>query len=143
MKKYLIYLLSLSIFYINTYTYAYKLNPIKINISNIPIKKPEHIIAYLVSISDYTIISIGNKDNELGDIMNNYGMKTYFTNLEELENDYYRKKLYEYIRFKYKNIESGEDIWLFNKGFFIGSRNEINKLIKLRKREEEIGIEKN
>lgn len=111
---------------------GYHINPVKIDISKVSFKNPQSVISYLSSLNDYTIISVGDKYQDLEDIMNNSGMKTYFANLEGMTDLECKQLTCNYIRYKYKNVETGEDLWFFHKGFFIGSRNEIYNFIKRR-----------
>lgn len=117
------------------YIYSYNINPVRVDISKLNLKNPEHIIGYLSSLSEYTIISIGDKNNEFNTTLHNCTMqnRTYFANLEGIVDDDCRYKTCNYIRFKYMNIESGEDIWFFHKGFHIGGRNEFYKFINKRR----------
>lgn len=111
---------------------GYNINPVKIDISKLSFKNPQAVISYLSSLDEYTIISIGDKYKDLEDEMNNSGMKTYFANLDYINDLECKQSTCNYIRYKYKNVETGEDLWFFHKGFFIGSRNEIYNFIKRR-----------
>jgi len=120
---------------ISQYGYSYNINPVRVDISKISFKNPEHVIGYLSSLSEYTIISMSDKNNEFSETFNNCTMNgmTYFANLDGITDDNCRDKTLDYIRFKYRNIESGEDLWFFHKGFHIGGRNEIYKFIDKRR----------
>ena len=111
---------------------GYNINPVKIDISKVSFKTPQAVISYLSSLDEYTIISIGDKYKDLEDAINNSGMKTYFANLDYINDLECKQSTCNYIRYKYKNVETGEDLWFFHKGFFIGSRNEIYSFIKKR-----------
>jgi hypothetical protein len=111
---------------------GYNINPVKIDIAKVSFKNPQAVISYLSSLNEFTIISVGDKYKELEDVMNNSGMKTYFANIEYINDLECKQSTCNYIRYKYKNLETGEDLWFFHKGFFIGSRNEIYGFIKRR-----------
>jgi len=111
---------------------GYNINPVKIDIAKVSFKNPQAVISYLSSLNEFTIISVGDKYKELEDVMNNSGMKTYFANIECINDLECKQSTCNYIRYKYKNVETGEDLWFFHKGFFIGSRNEIYSFIKKR-----------
>ncbi len=120
----------------NLYVEAYNINPVRIDISKITFKNPEHVIGYLSSLSDYTIISIGEKHSEFNETLHNCNMgSTYFANLEGIADSTCKTLTCNYIRLKYRNLESGEDLWFFHKGFHIGGRNEIYKFIEKRKKD--------
>lgn len=99
------------------------------NIVPIPnlLLKPNHMVDYLTSIKDYTIISIGETNRELETKLIEKNYKVYYVNLENII-DY--NDILEYLKTKYKNYNSGEYLWVFYKGFFIGSREDLNNLIK-------------
>ena len=120
---------------ISQYSYSYNINPVRVDISKITFKNPEHVIGYLSSLSEYTIISVGDKNNEFNETLHNCTMMgmTYFANLEGIVDDNCRDKTCDYIRFKYRNVESGEDLWFFHRGFHIGGRNEFYKFINRRR----------
>lgn len=98
------------------------------NIVPIPnlLLKPNNMIDYLTSIKDYTIITVGEANRELENKLGEKEYKVYYVNLENIlqYND-----ILEYLKIKYKNYNSGEDLWIFYKGFFLGSREDINKLL--------------
>ena len=99
------------------------------NIVPIPnlLLKPNHMIDYLTSIKDYTIISIGETNRELEEKLSEKKYNVYYVNLENII-DY--NEILEYLKNKYHNYDSGEYLWVFYKGFFFGSREDLDKLMK-------------
>ena len=89
--------------------------------------KPEDMIQYVSSFKDYTIISDNdnNKDLELLMLQNN--IQTYYFNVDNLLN---KGEIIEYLLKKYNNYDSGENLWIFHRGFFFGSREDVYNLIK-------------
>jgi len=89
--------------------------------------KPIDMIKYVSSFKDYIIISDSdnNKDLELFMLRNN--LQTYYFNVDNLLN---KKEVIDYLLKEYKNYDSGENIWIFHRGFFFGSREDIYNLIK-------------
>jgi hypothetical protein len=92
--------------------------------------KPNYMIDYLTSLKEYTIITVGENNRDLENLLTEKNFKVYYVNMENII-DY--KELVEYLNTKYKNYNSGEDLWVFYKGFFIGSREDIYNLIKNKK----------
>jgi hypothetical protein len=62
--------------------------------------------------------------------MTDHKMNVYYLNLDNLldTND-----ILTFLRKKYNNYDSGEDLWVFHKGFFIGSYNDIIQIIDKKK----------
>ena len=136
MNRFILFNIFINIITYNTLIYnteAYNINPVRSDISKITFTNPEHVIGYLSSLSEYTIISIGEKQLEFNETLYNCNMdSTYFANLECIADDICKKTTCNYIRLKYRNVESGEDLWFFHRGFHIGGRNEIYKFIEKR-----------
>lgn len=84
------------------------------------------LINYLTSIKDYTIITVGEDYKNLEDYMNNNTMKVYYVNLN---NVFDKNEVLTILRKKYNNIETAEDLWIFYQGYFIGSKDEIYRII--------------
>jgi hypothetical protein len=102
--------------------------------------KPNDLIDYFTSIQDYTIITINDNNKDLYNHMINNTMKVYYLNLNNITDnkivniDFYDKEIYKNNIFnilvkKYKNLNSSEYLWIFYKGFLIGSREDIYKVI--------------
>jgi hypothetical protein len=95
------------------------------NINYVPnsLFKPNNMIDYLTSIKDYTIISVGNKNRYLENLLDEKEYKVYYVNLENLikYND-----ILKYLKLEYNN---NEDLWIFYKGSYMGSIDEINNLL--------------
>jgi len=89
--------------------------------------KPEEMIQYVSSFKDYTIISEGSENKDLEGYMLNNNLQTYYFDMDNLLN---KKEVLEYLLIKYKNYNSGENLWIFHRGFFFGSREDVYNLIK-------------
>jgi len=136
--KFILFNIFINILTYNTLTYnteAYNINPVRLDISKITFKNPENVIGYLSSLSEYTVISIGDRNSEFNETLHNCNMgSTYFANLEGIADSTCKTLTCNYIRLKYKNVESGEDLWFFHRGFHIGGRNDLYKFIERRQR---------
>jgi hypothetical protein len=88
------------------------------------------IINYLTSIRDYTIITDTDKNKELEELMTENNFKVYYVNINNLLN---KNDILETLKKEHNNLETGENLWIFHKGFFLGSRNDLYKLIKNKK----------
>ena len=88
------------------------------------------MINYLTSIKDYTIIANSDDYKNLEEVMVKNNMNVYYINLNNITNITDKNEIFYLLKKKYNNIESGEDLWIFYKGFFIGSKTEIDKIIK-------------
>ena len=89
--------------------------------------KSKDMINYLTSIKDYTIITNSDDYKNLEEVMVKNNMNVYYINLNNITD---KNEIFYLLKKKYNNIESGEDLWIFYKGFFIGSKTEIDKIIK-------------
>jgi hypothetical protein len=105
----------------------YQLNSMKSN----HMMKPNDMIDYLISIKDYTIITIGDENRVIEDIMYKNDMKVYYVNLNNI---FDKNEIIEILENKYKNLYSGEKLWIFYRGFFMGSRDDIYKVIENKKK---------
>ena len=92
--------------------------------------KSKDMINYLTSIKDYTIIANSDDYKNLEEVMVKNNMNVYYINLNNITNITDKNEIFYLLKKKYNNIESGEDLWIFYKGFFIGSKTEIDKIIK-------------
>lgn len=104
-----------------------QLNSIKSNY----MMKPNDMIDYLISIKDYTIITIGDENRVIEEVMYKNDMKVYYVNLNNI---FDRNEIIEILENKYKNLYSGEKLWIFYRGFFMGSRDDIYKVIENKKK---------
>ena len=85
------------------------------------------MVHYLTSFEEFTIITIGENNIKIRDDMIEKKLKVYYFDLNNLID---KNELLDYLRSKYKNYNSGEDLWIFHKGFFIGSDSDIYKLYR-------------
>ena len=92
--------------------------------------KSKDMINYLTSIKVYTIIANSDDYKNLEEVMVKNNMNVYYINLNNITNITDKNEIFYLLKKKYNNIESGEDLWIFYKGFFIGSKTEIDKIIK-------------
>ena len=129
--KYIYKLLFIGLTIINSII-SYNHNPIKFNQNNFEkfsFSKPVDMVNYLTSFEDFTIITVGENNKKISDDMINKHLNVYYFDLNNLID---KTEILDYLRSKYKNYNSGEDLWIFHKGFFIGSGLEIYKLLSTR-----------
>jgi len=89
--------------------------------------KPEDMVRYVSSFKDYTIISDNDNNKDLEDFMIQNNIQTYYFNVDNLLN---KGEIIEYLLRNYNNYDSGENLWIFHRGFFFGSREDVYNLIK-------------
>ena len=87
---------------------------------------PDQIISHFTSFREYTIIAKNDDYKKLEYQMSDHKMNVYYLNINNLldTND-----ILKFLRKKYNNYDTGEDLWIFHKGFFIGSYNDIIQII--------------
>lgn len=95
--------------------------------------KSIEMINYLTSIEDYTIITIGDKNRYIQDLMIMNNMKVYYANIDNLLDNINLKK-YLKTRYNYINCENeNENAWIFDRGEYVASKNDFMNLIKEKK----------
>lgn len=92
--------------------------------------KSNVMIDYLTSIKDYTIITDTNSNKELEELMIENDLKVYYVNINNLLD---KDEILDTLKKNHNNLETAENLWVFHKGFFFGSRNDVYKLIKNKK----------
>jgi hypothetical protein len=92
--------------------------------------RSNYMIDYLTSIKDYTIITDSDRNKELEELMISNDFKVYYVNVNNLLN---KDEILDILKKNHNNLETAENLWVFHKGFFFGSRNDIYKLIKNKK----------
>jgi len=92
--------------------------------------RSNYMIDYLTSIKDYTIITDSDRNKELEELMISNDFKVYYVNINNLLN---KDEILDILKKNHNNLETAENLWVFHKGFFFGSRNDIYKLIKNKK----------
>lgn len=92
--------------------------------------KSNVMIDYLTSIKDYTIITDTNSNKELEELMIENDLKVYYVNINNLLD---KDEILDTLKKNHNNLETVENLWVFHKGFFFGSRNDVYKLIKNKK----------
>lgn len=92
--------------------------------------RSNYMIDYLTSIKDYTIITDSDRNKELEELMISNDFKVYYVNINNLLN---KDEILNILKKNHNNLETAENLWVFHKGFFFGSRNDIYKLIKNKK----------
>jgi hypothetical protein len=88
---------------------------------------PKELITYLTSIRDYTIITDTYKNKHIEDSFMWYNMDIYYVNVNNLIN---KNDILDYLKKEYKDIDITENLWIFHKGYYLGSRSIIPKIIK-------------
>ena len=94
--------------------------------------KPNDMINLLTSIKEYTIITEGNDNKNLEELMLNNNMNVYYADVNNLLN---KDEVLSYLKTKYCNLESGENLWIFYKGFILGSRDVVYGIVKKHNKE--------
>ena len=89
--------------------------------------KPKDMLDVLTSIREYTIITDNDNNRELSDLLNNINKNSYFININNLID---KENIIEYLKNKYSHLDSGENLWIFYKGFILGSREVIYDIVK-------------
>jgi hypothetical protein len=87
---------------------------------------PNDMINYLISIKDYTVITKGEKNRNLEELLYKKNIEVYYINIENLLDS---KEILEFLQKKYKNIDSIENTWIFYRGHFFGSIEDIYQKI--------------
>lgn len=88
---------------------------------------PNNMINLLTSIKEYTIITEGNSNKLLEELMLNNSMNVYYADVNNLLD---KQEILSFLKKKYRNLESGENLWIFYKGFLLGSRESVYSIIK-------------
>ena len=112
------------------YVYSFKNKLLPLNneyLNKKHLMKPNDMINYLTSFKDYTIITTDDNCKSIEDLMIKNDMKVYYVNLNNL---FDKKEILDILINKYNNFDSSENLWIFYRGFFIGSRYDIYKIIK-------------
>jgi hypothetical protein len=91
---------------------------------------PNEMISYLTTFREYTIITVGEDYKSLEETMINKKMNVYYLDLNNLLD---KNDVLTFLRKRYNNYDSGEDLWIFHNGFFIGSYNDIITLLNRKK----------
>lgn len=112
---------------INTYSFMNKVNKPIINLNTHLYMNPKELVTYLTSIRDYTIITDTYKNKNIEDSFMWYNMDIYYVNVNNLIN---KNDILDYLKKEYKDIDITENLWIFHKGYYLGSRSVIQKIIK-------------
>ena len=100
-------------------TYGFLKNPVVYNnINKLKMTNPNDMINYLTSIKDYTVITKGEKNKNLEELLYKKNIDVYYVNIENLLDS---KEILEFLQKKYKNIHGIEYTWIFYRGHFFGS----------------------
>jgi len=108
-------------------TYGFPKKPLIYNINKLRLTNPNDMINYLTSIKDYTIITKGEKNKNLELLLNEKNIQVNYINIENLINS---KEVFDFLQKKYKNIHGIEYTWIFYKGHFFGSIEDIYNKFK-------------
>jgi hypothetical protein len=87
---------------------------------------PKNMLDVLTSIKEYTIITDNDENKKLVDLLNNINKNVYYINTNNLLD---KENIIKYLKEKYSHLETGENLWIFYRGFILGSRNEIYNII--------------
>ena len=93
--------------------------------------KPTDMLNYLTSIKDYTIITVGDKNRNIEELMYKNNMNVYYVNLNNI---FDKNEIITILETKYKYFDNNEYLWFFYRGIFAGTREDIYKLIENKKR---------
>ena len=97
--------------------------------------KPNDMINLLTSIKEYTIITEGDNNKKLEELMLKNNMNVYYVDVNNLLN---KDEILSYLKLKYSHLESGENLWIFYKGFILGSRDVVYGMVEKKKIKKEI-----
>lgn len=124
--KFLLYSFLFLLFSNQIYSFQNKLFLPTLNHNLRLFMSPEQMINYLTSFREYTIITVDNNYKNLEDIMIENKMNVYYVDLNNLLD---KKDVLTYLKKEFNNYDSAEDLWIFNKGFFIGTYNDVINII--------------
>jgi len=88
---------------------------------------------YFISLRDYTIITTGNRNRYIEDIMNINNMNVYYVNIDNLIDNVNFKN---FLKNKYNYINSSnesDNVWIFYRGDYVASKNDFMNLIQKNK----------
>jgi hypothetical protein len=119
-----LFILNIVFSYKNNNTPLYSKNFFSIQMS------PKNMLDVLTSIKEYTIITDNETNKELVDLLNTVNKNAYFVNTNNLLD---KDSMIQYLKEKYSHLDSGENLWIFYKGFILGSREVIYDVISKNK----------
>jgi hypothetical protein len=117
----------LTLFFNLIFSFKNNYTPLYSNGINKLTMKPNDMINLLTSIKEYTIITEGNENKNLEQLMLNSEMNVYYVDVNNLLN---KDEILSYLKTKYSHLDSGENLWIFYKGFILGSRNVVYGVVK-------------
>lgn len=88
---------------------------------------------YFISLRDYTIITTGNRNRYIEDIMNINNMNVYYVNIDNLIDNVNFKN---FLKNKYNYVNSSnesDNVWIFYRGDYVASKNDFMNLIQKNK----------
>jgi hypothetical protein len=80
---------------------------------------PKNMLDILTSIKEYTIITDNEVNKELVDLLNSINKNAYFVNTNNLLD---KDNIISYLKDNYSHLDSGENLWIFYRGYILGSR---------------------
>ena len=119
-----LFILNIVFSYKNNNTPLYSKNFFTIQMS------PKNMLDVLTSIKEYTIITDNESNKELVDLLNTVNKNAYFVNTNNLLD---KDNIIQYLKEKYSHLDSGENLWIFYKGFILGSREVIYEVVSKNK----------
>ena len=82
------------------------------------------------NVPDYIRVKYLNRDNDknkdIEELMIQNNINVYYFNINNLLN---KNEILDILKYTHNNLETAENLWIFYKGHFIGSRNDALKLI--------------
>ena len=89
--------------------------------------KPVDIIKYITSFRDYTIVTNSEDYKDLYYFLKSKDLNIYYANINNMLE---KEEILKILQKNYKNFETSANLWIFYKGYFIGSNEIIEKLKK-------------
>ena len=122
----------ISFLFIINIVFSYKVNNTPLyskNLFSIQMSS-KNMLDIFTSIKEYTIITDNESNKDLVDLLNTVNKNAYFVNTNNLLD---KDDIIKYLKEKYSHLDSGENLWIFYKGFILGSREVIYDIVSKNK----------